>query len=103
MRGPALRIEGVWLLEIFANGREDQPGVSRLAVACAAETALAGKIPGQEEMGFRVNEVNSHLQTGSSGGVCAEPRFPASAREMCPRPDQGGAGEPQTVRGGVQL
>lgn len=50
---------------------------------------LPGTFWGEKRWGSGVNEMNSHLQTGSTGGMCAESPSQAPAREMNPRPVQG--------------
>lgn len=54
---------------------------------------------GEKRRGSGVNEMNSRLQTGPPGGCPRRAPSPAPAQEICPRPDQGGVREPQTVHG----
>lgn len=59
---------------------------------------------GEKRWSSGVNEMNSHLQTGPSGGVSAPSPPSWLPLGRCPRGrTRGGAWEPPPVRGGVQL
>lgn len=71
------------MLEIYANGREDQPSVSHTwQEPELLKQPLLERFWGKKRWGSGVNEMNSRLQTGPSGGVWAEPPFLPPAREM---------------------
>lgn len=77
---PALAIDAVKLLESRANGREDRPSGSRAwREPELLKQPLLETFWGKKRWGSGVNEMNSHLQTGPSGGICAEPPFQAPA------------------------
>lgn len=81
LRGSALPRDVARGLETHARGRRDQPAGLALGRARAAHAAFAGDVGSGKRRGSGVNEMNSRLQTGPSGGVCAGPPFLAPARE----------------------
>ena len=77
-------------LRFVRMGRKTRLRLSHLVGARAAKNSLCLKpFWGKQRWGSGVNEMNSCLQTGPSGGVCTEhPPFLPPAREMYPRLDQ---------------